>query len=52
MAGRNSILAREGTSLVIHAKADDYHTQPAGGAGDRSACGEIKSPPETKPVIK
>lgn len=31
-----------GTSLVIHAKADDYKTQPSGDSGDRIACGEIK----------
>lgn len=51
-AGKNSIVSAEGTSLVIHAQKDDYRTQPAGNAGDRIACGEIKSPPETKPVIK
>jgi Cu-Zn family superoxide dismutase len=31
-----------GTSLIIHAKADDYKTQPSGDSGDRIACGEIK----------
>jgi Cu-Zn family superoxide dismutase len=30
-----------GTALVIHAKPDDYKSQPAGDAGDRVACGEI-----------
>ena len=30
-----------GTSLVVHANADDYSTDPAGNAGDRIACGVI-----------
>jgi superoxide dismutase, Cu-Zn family len=30
------------TSIVIHAKADDYNSQPAGNAGDRIACAVIK----------
>lgn len=40
--GDNSLLKAGGTALVIHAKADDYKSQPAGAAGDREACGEIK----------
>lgn len=40
--GKNSLLKPGGTALVIHAKADDYKSQPAGDAGDRIACGEIK----------
>ena len=32
----------DGTALVVHAKADDYQTQPAGDAGDRVACAVIK----------
>lgn len=31
----------DGTALVIHAKADDYASQPAGEAGDRLACGVV-----------
>lgn len=38
----NSLLKRGGTSLVIHADADDYKTNPAGNAGERVACGVIK----------
>ncbi|MFD2115322.1 superoxide dismutase family protein [Paenibacillus yanchengensis] len=38
----NSIIKPDGTSLVIHAKADDYKTDPAGDSGDRVACGVIK----------
>ncbi len=28
----------DGTALVIHAKADDYKTDPSGSSGDRIAC--------------
>ncbi|HUJ26987.1 MAG TPA: superoxide dismutase family protein [Myxococcales bacterium] len=31
----------DGSALVIHAKQDDYKSQPAGDAGDRVACGVI-----------
>lgn len=37
----NSLFASGGTALVIHAKADDMMTDPAGNAGDRIACGVI-----------
>jgi Cu-Zn family superoxide dismutase len=37
--GQNSIV---GKSLVIHTGPDDYHSQPAGAAGDRLACGVIE----------
>lgn len=37
----NSLFANGGTALVIHAKADDMTTDPAGNAGDRVACGVI-----------
>jgi Cu-Zn family superoxide dismutase len=37
----NSIFANGGTSLVIHAKADDNMTDPSGNSGDRIACGVI-----------
>ena len=43
--GPNSIFHDGGTSLVIHANADDYKTDPAGNSGPRIACGVIvKSP--------
>lgn len=32
----------DGSAIVIHAKADDYESQPSGDAGDRIACGVIK----------
>lgn len=40
-AGDHSVFANGGTALVIHAKADDMKTDPAGNAGDRIACGVI-----------
>jgi Cu-Zn family superoxide dismutase len=39
--GPSTVLDADGTALVIHAKADDYTSQPAGDAGDRIACGVI-----------
>jgi Cu-Zn family superoxide dismutase len=39
--GSHSIFSNGGTSLVIHAKADDQKTDPAGNSGDRIACGVI-----------
>ena len=41
-SGATSITANGGTSLVIHEKADDYQSDPAGNAGARIACGVIK----------
>lgn len=41
-SGKNSLFTKEGTSIVIHESMDDGRTQPAGDAGDRIACGEIK----------
>lgn len=37
----HSIFSNGGTALVVHAKADDLKTDPAGNAGDRIACGTI-----------
>lgn len=37
--GPNSVLNR---AVVVHAKPDDYKSQPAGDAGARIACGVIK----------
>lgn len=39
---RADLLDADGSALVIHARADDYTTQPIGGAGDRIACAEIR----------
>jgi superoxide dismutase, Cu-Zn family len=37
----NSLFANGGTSIMIHAKADDMKTDPSGNSGDRIACGVI-----------
>jgi len=37
----HSVFTNGGTALVIHAKADDMKSDPAGNAGDRVACGVI-----------
>jgi superoxide dismutase, Cu-Zn family len=39
--GANSLFHEGGTALVVHEKADDYKTDPAGNAGNRIACGVI-----------
>jgi len=38
----NSLFDGDGSTLIIHAKADDYKTDPAGDAGGRIACGVIQ----------
>jgi superoxide dismutase, Cu-Zn family len=40
--GPNSVFHDGGTALVIHAKEDDYKTDPAGTSGPRIACGVIQ----------
>lgn len=39
----NSLLDEDGSALVIHEKADDGKSQPAGDAGARIACGVISA---------
>lgn len=34
----------DGTSLVVHARPDDYRTDPSGDSGDRIACAVIMPP--------
>ncbi len=42
MASGSTMLAdADGTALVIHAKPDDYKTDPSGASGDRIACAVI-----------
>lgn len=38
---RGEIADADGTSLVIHARPDDYRTDPSGNSGDRIACAVI-----------
>jgi Cu-Zn family superoxide dismutase len=40
--GPNSIFHDGGTAIVIHAKEDDYKTDPAGNSGARIACGAMQ----------
>lgn len=39
--GPNSILGDKGTTVIIHAAADDEKTDPTGNSGGRIACGVI-----------
>jgi Cu-Zn family superoxide dismutase len=39
--GAHSLFSNGGTAIVIHAKADDYKTDPSGASGDRIACGVV-----------
>ena len=39
--GTHSLLTN-GAAIVIHAKGDDYKTDPAGASGDRIACGVLE----------
>jgi Cu-Zn family superoxide dismutase len=41
--GDHNLLDTDGSTLIIHEKADDHITQPIGGAGPRVACGIIKN---------
>ncbi|MDB5688167.1 MAG: superoxide dismutase [Sphingomonas bacterium] len=41
-AGRLALTDADGSAVVVHANADDYRTQPIGGAGDRIGCAVIK----------
>ena len=34
----------DGTSLVVHAKPDDYRTDPSGNSGERIACAVLAAP--------
>lgn len=43
-SGPHSLFDADGSALVIHAKADDYTSQPAGDAGDRIACAVVAAP--------
>jgi Cu-Zn family superoxide dismutase len=40
--GESSLLDSDGSALVIHAKADDYMTDPSGESGDRVVAGVIE----------
>ena len=40
----HSVFSNGGTALMLHAKADDMKSGPAGNAGERVACGVIAKP--------
>jgi superoxide dismutase, Cu-Zn family len=40
----NSVFTNDGTSIIIHEKADDMMTDPSGNSGARIACGVIETP--------
>lgn len=37
----NSLFDADGSALIVHAQPDDHVTQPAGGTGERIACGVV-----------
>lgn len=39
--GKRSLFDRDGVSVIVKARGDDYRTQPLGNAGDRIACGVV-----------
>jgi superoxide dismutase, Cu-Zn family len=41
-AGAGSLLAKDGTAVVLHGAADDMKSDPAGNAGPRIACGVVE----------
>jgi len=43
-AGGKGLLDADGSSLVVHEKADDHKTDPAGNSGSRIACGIVAKP--------
>lgn len=43
LTGRFRVEDVIGRTVVIHGMPDDFHTQPAGGAGEKIACGLIRS---------
>lgn len=42
LTGRFRVEDVVGKTVVIHSHPDDFHTQPAGNAGEKIACGTIK----------
>ena len=39
--GDAPLIDADGSALIVHAKRDDYRSQPSGEAGDRLACADI-----------
>lgn len=50
--GKRSIFDRDGVSVIVDGRGDDYRTQPLGNAGNRIACGVVirtRAPAAWKP---
>ena len=43
-SGAMMLADADGTALVVHAKPDDYKTDPSGDSGDRIACAVLAAP--------
>ena len=43
LRGADAAMDGDGLSVVVHAAADDYRTDPSGNSGDRIACGEVRA---------
>ncbi|HEX8216480.1 MAG TPA: superoxide dismutase family protein, partial [Allosphingosinicella sp.] len=41
-SGSRRLLDSDGAAIVLHARPDDYRTDPSGNSGARIACGEIR----------
>ncbi|CAN5406412.1 hypothetical protein BH10CHL1_BH10CHL1_01000 [soil metagenome] len=48
--GPTSILAADGSAIMIHAKADDQKSDPSGKSDGRIACGVIAAAPASEPL--
>ncbi len=46
----HSLFSNGGTALIVHAKADDQKTDPAGNAGDRIVCGVVTKVTASTPM--
>ena len=47
--GKRSSFHRDGVSLIVKKRGDDYRTQPIGNSGDRIACGTVVRTQGTAP---
>ncbi|NCO02728.1 MAG: superoxide dismutase family protein [Alphaproteobacteria bacterium] len=50
--GRAPLFDADGSALIIHHGADDYHSQPTGDAGGRFACGVITNQEHAQPMAQ
>jgi Cu-Zn family superoxide dismutase len=42
LRGDDGLLGGDGSAVMVHERADDYRTDPAGNAGNRIACGVVE----------